>query len=125
MSEYDNQNIFAKIIRGEIPCHEVYQDDKVLAFKDVTPAAEIHVLVIPKGEFVSFDDFVQKESSENIAHFFKMVQKIADDLGVDKSGYRIIANHGSDANQTVAHFHAHILAGENLGGLVQTDSLKR
>lgn len=116
-NNYDENNIFAKIIRGEIPCDEVYQDDYVLSFRDVNPAAKLHILVVPKAEFVSFDDFMQKESAENITKFFSTVQKIAGRLGVDKSGYRLITNHGEDGNQSVPHFHVHILAGEKLKGL--------
>ena len=125
MTNYNKENIFAKIISGQITCDEVYQDDLVFAFKDVSPAAKTHVLVIPKGEFISFDDYVQKESAEKVARFFKTVKHIAGILGVDKTGYRLITNHGSNANQTVPHFHVHILAGEPLGGLLQTDELKR
>lgn len=116
MTNYNSENIFAKIIRGEIPCKEVYQDDYVLSFYDVNPAAKIHVLVVPKGEFTSFDDFSQTETPENIARFFSSVQKIVSKLGVDKAGYRLITNHGENGNQTVPHFHVHILAGEQLKG---------
>ncbi len=118
---YDKNNIFAKILRGEIPCKEVYQDEFVLAFHDIFPAAPMHVLVIPKGEYVSFDDFVRKASPEQSAKFFATVQKIAANLGVDKTGYRLIANHGGNASQAVPHFHMHILGGKPLGGLVQGD----
>ena len=115
---YDKNNIFAKIIRNEIPSHKIYEDDKILAFKDIYPAAPIHILVIPKGEYISFDDFMAKAQSDEIAYFFKMVKKIANDVGVEKKGYRIMANHGSDAGQTVPHFHMHILAGKKIAGLL-------
>lgn len=122
---YNPDNIFAKILRGEIPCDKVYEDDSALAFHDISAAAKTHILVIPKGEYVSFDDFVHKGSKQEIAEFFLAVRTVARDFGVKESGYRLITNHGPDANQTVPHFHVHLLGGENLGGLVQTDELKR
>ncbi|MCE3231876.1 MAG: hypothetical protein K0R98_133 [Rickettsiaceae bacterium] len=122
---YDKNNIFAKIIREEIPCSKVYNDDFVLAFKDITPAAPVHVLVVPKGEYTSLDDFSTKAKPEEIGRFFATVQKIAVQLGVDKTGYRIITNHGANASQTVPHFHVHILGGSPLGGLLRNDTLDR
>jgi len=107
--EYDTNNIFAKIIRGEIPCDKVYEDDKILAFNDINPKAPVHILVIPKGEYRSFDDFIAKASKEEVIYFFKKVQEIAKKKGVSKSGYRIVANHGKKAGQIVFHFHIHIL----------------
>jgi histidine triad (HIT) family protein len=112
---YDKNNVFAKIIRGEIPADKVYEDDKVLAFKDVAPAAPIHILVIPKGEYTSFDDFAANASSDEISHFFKIVQKICKDLNLTENGYRITSNIGRDGLQTVFHMHLHILAGKQLG----------
>ncbi len=114
---YDNNNIFAKIISGEIPCKEVYQDEKILAFEDVAPAAPTHVLVVPKGEYISFDDFMQNANAEQIAGFFAKTRQIASDLGLVADGYRIVMNHGKNGNQTVPHFHVHILGGKQLGGL--------
>jgi diadenosine tetraphosphate (Ap4A) HIT family hydrolase len=122
---YDTNNIFAKILRGEIPCKEVYQDEYVLAFHDVAPAAPIHVLVIPKGEYVSFDDFSSSAEPQTIAGFFKSVGKVANKLGLEENGYRLITNHGADASQTVPHFHVHILGGTSLGGLLAGDVLER
>ena len=122
---YDSQNIFAKIIRGEIPCKKVYEDDEVLAFYDVNPVAPVHVLVIPKGEFVSFNDFSINAAPEKIADFFQKVQNIAKILDVVDSGYRIITNHGENASQTVPHFHIHIIAGKMLGGLIPGDKYSR
>ena len=116
MADYDPQNIFVKILRGEIPADKVYEDEYCLAFHDVAPAAPIHILVIPKGEYISFDDFSQNAGAEEVARFFKTVQQIAKEQGVEESGYRLISNHGKDGNQTVAHFHMHILGGEQLGG---------
>ena len=87
---YDKNNIFARIIRGEIPAAKVYEDDNVLAFHDIAKAAPIHVVVVPKGEYVSFDDFARNAGAEKLAGFFKTVQKIAAELGADKDGYRLI-----------------------------------
>ena len=122
---YNSDNIFAKIIRGEIPANKVYEDDKVLAFYDISKAAPIHVLVIPKGEYVDFSDFSTKATAEEIAHFFKKISEISEGLGVDKSGFRLISNKGSNAHQTVPHFHVHILGGKALGPLLSSDNLLR
>jgi diadenosine tetraphosphate (Ap4A) HIT family hydrolase len=115
---YDPTNVFARILRGEIPNKTVYEDEQVLAFHDMHPAAPVHVLVIPKGPYVSFDDFAQKAGAQGISGFFRRVQLVAASLGVHETGYRLITNHGADASQTVPHFHVHILAGRPLGGLV-------
>lgn len=112
---YDPNNIFARIIRGEIPCQKVYEDEHALAFRDIEPAAPVHVLVVPKGAFQSFNDFIQHDA-EGIARFFRTVQKIAAQEGLEESGYRLLMNHGADASQSVAHFHVHILGGKPLGG---------
>ncbi len=112
--EYDDNNIFAKIIRGEIPCRQVYKDNKVIAFEDINPSAKIHVLVLPIGKYISLSDFAQYATSEEVAYFFNKVREIASKLGLEKTGYRILANHGSDAGQMIPHFHVHILGGEKL-----------
>jgi diadenosine tetraphosphate (Ap4A) HIT family hydrolase len=122
---YDKNNIFAKIIRGEIPAKKVYEDEDILAFYDISKASPIHVLVIPKGEFIDFVDFVAKENPNKIAQFFQKVAKISQDLKVDEGGFRLITNNGSDANQTVKHFHVHILAGKKLGPLISSDNQLR
>ena len=115
---YDNNNIFARILRGEIPCTKVYEDAHTLAFHDINPAAPTHILVIPKGEYVSFHDFAAHASAEAMTVFFKAVQHIAADAGMADAGYRLLANHGADAGQEVPHFHVHILGGRPLGGLL-------
>jgi len=127
MSEmpYDKNNIFAKIIRGEIPATKIYEDEKVLAFRDISKAAPTHVLVIPKGEYINFSDFVSKADSAEVSYFFKKANEVAELLGVNKSGFRILANNGSDAHQTVPHFHLHILAGKKLGPLLSSDNQLR
>jgi diadenosine tetraphosphate (Ap4A) HIT family hydrolase len=122
---YDKNNIFAKIIRGEISCNKVFEDDEILAFEDISKAAPIHVLVIPKGEYKDFAEFNEKSGAVNIAHFFSSIAKIAKKLGLEEEGYRIISNLGKNANQTVSHFHIHILGGENLGPLISSDKLMR
>ena len=119
MADYDPDNVFAKILRGEIPCSKVYEDDHVLAFNDINPQTPTHVLVIPKGAYVSSDDFSEKASDAEIAAFFRAVGKISRDLGLVDPGYRILANHGRDAHQEVPHFHMHIFAGQNLGRMIK------
>lgn len=119
---YDSDNIFARILRGEIPCDKVYEDDHVLAFRDINPQAPTHVLVIPKGAYVSFDDFSQEASEAEITAFVRAAGKVARDLGVDQSGYRILANSGRDANQEVPHFHLHIFGGRPLGRMINPAS---
>ena len=101
---YDENNIFAKILRGEIPNDTVYEDDAVLAFRDIAPQAPVHVLVIPKGAYVSLDDFTQKASAEEVGRFFKAVGEIARSLGLEQDGFRTIANAGLNGGQEVPHF---------------------
>lgn len=115
---YDPNNIFAKILRGEIPCNKVAEDDHTLAFHDIRPQAPSHVLVIPKGAYVSWDDFSAQASDEEIAAFVRAVGAVARQMGVDEPGYRLIANIGPDSHQEVPHLHVHILAGKPLGPLV-------
>jgi histidine triad (HIT) family protein len=117
--EYDRNNVFARILRGELPCKKVYEDDRVLAFHDINPQAPVHVLVIPKGEYVSLDDFSAKAAPAEIAAFFGAVGSIARALGLTEKGYRILANHGPDSHQEVPHFHVHIFAGRPLGRLLE------
>jgi diadenosine tetraphosphate (Ap4A) HIT family hydrolase len=118
MMAYDRNNIFARIIRGEIPCKKVHEDQWTLAFHDINPQTPTHVLVIPKGEYVSMDDFAAKASEAEIAAFVRAIGKIARDLGVADTGYRILANHGEDAHQEVPHLHVHIFAGRDLGRMI-------
>ncbi len=117
MTAYDSNNIFAKILRAEIPCKKVYEDETVLAFADISPAAPTHVLVIPKAEgYRSFDDFVSTAPPSLVAAFFASVRKTAESLKL--ADYRLITNHGERAGQSVFHFHVHILSGRPLGGLL-------
>ncbi len=116
---YDTNNIFAKILRGEIPCSKVYEDEHVLAFNDINPQTAKHVLVIPKGAYASFDDFSRDASEAEITAFIRATGQIARDLGVADSGYRVLVNTGADALQEVDHFHMHIFAGQPLGRMIK------
>jgi len=115
---YDDNNIFAKIIRGEISCDKVYEDDHCLAFNDISPRAPVHVLVIPKGAYVNLDDFNEKASDQEIAALMRAVGTVARMVGVSESGYRFISNNGVDARQEVPHLHIHVLGKRDLGGMV-------
>jgi len=117
---YDKNNIFAKIIRGEIPCDKVYEDEHTLAFKDIQPARPVHILVIPKGEYVSMDDFSANASMEELAAFTKAIGTVARDAGVAESGYRVIGNTGEHGHQEVPHLHVHVLGGASAGPMVKS-----
>lgn len=116
---YDSSNVFARILRGEIPCKKVYEDEHVLAFHDIRPQTPVHILVIPKGAYVSLDDFSAKATDAEIAALFRAVGRIAREHGLDASGYRFLANCGPDANQEVPHLHVHIFGGRNLGRMIK------
>ena len=115
---YDSQNIFARILRGEIPCDRVYEDDHALAFRDIAPQAPVHVLVIPKGPYVSWDDFSAMASAEEIAGFVRAVGTVARQLGIVEPGYRLLANVGGHGGQEVAHLHVHLFGGAPLGPML-------
>ncbi len=115
---YDRNNIFARIIRGEIPCKKVFEDQHALAFHDINPAAPVHILVIPKGRYVSWDDFSQRGSAEEIAGFVRAVGKVARDQGLVEPGYRLLANVGMNSGQEVPHLHVHIFGGRPLGPML-------
>ncbi|RMF12017.1 MAG: histidine triad nucleotide-binding protein [Alphaproteobacteria bacterium] len=115
---YDPNNIFAKILRGEIPAKTVHEDEWALAFHDINPQAPVHVLVIPKRPYVSLDDFTSHASDEEITGFWRAVGEVARRLGLAESGYRILANHGANAHQEVPHFHVHIFGGRPLGPML-------
>ena len=123
---YDQNNIFAKILRGEIPCDKIYESDHALAFKDMHPQAKVHVLVIPKGAYVNMDDFSQNASSEEITGLIRALGEVAKIVGVSQyssgKGYRYIGNNGPDGGQEVPHLHFHIVGGEPLGRMVSTKS---
>ena len=115
---YDRNNIFGRILRGEIPCNKVYDDQHVLAFHDISPQSPTHILVIPKGEYVSFDDFSEKASAEEVTALIRAIGHLAREQGVAESGYRILANTGPAAHQEVPHFHVHLFGGRDLGGML-------
>ncbi len=115
---YDDDNIFAKILRGEIPNRTVYEDDHVLAFHDINPQAPHHILVIPKGKYVSWDDFSAKASEAEIAGFVRGVGHVAREAGMVEPGYRLLANIGHDGHQEVPHLHVHLFAGKPLGPML-------
>ena len=111
---YDKNNIFAKILRKEIPCDKIYEDENFLFFKDIDPKAKIHVLGIPKVECADFSDFVSKYDNNLVSQFFKKTEYVINLLGLNNSGYKIISNSGLNGGQEVPHFHIHILGGEKL-----------
>ena len=115
---YDDANIFARILRGEIPSNKVYEDEQVLAFHDINPLAPVHILVIPKGAYVSWDDFSEKASDAEIAGLTRAVGAIARDAGLVADGYRVLANVGVNSGQEVPHLHLHIFAGRALGPML-------
>lgn len=115
---YDRTNIFARILRGEVPCKKVYEDQHALAFHDINPQAPLHILVIPKGAYVSWDDFSERGSDTEIAGFVRAVGKVARDAGLVAPGYRVLANVGLDSHQEIPHLHVHIFAGQKLGPML-------
>jgi len=115
---YDDSNVFARILRGELPSRKVYEDEHVLAFHDINPLAPIHILVIPKGRYVSWDDFSEKASDAELAAFMRASGRIARDAGLVKAGYRVLANTGPNSGQEVPHLHLHIFAGRPLGPML-------
>lgn len=119
---YDDNNIFAKILRGEIPCTKVMETEHSLAFRDINPQAPTHCLVIPKGKYTCFDDFSAKASDVEIADFIRTVGEVARSEGVVESGYRILSNIGKDGNQEVPHLHIHVFGGRPLGWMIKRAS---
>lgn len=117
---YDTHNIFARILRGEIPCQKIYEDDFVLAFHDIFPKAPIHILVIPKGAYIDITDFGQRATAKEIEGFFRAVSKISSEHRLNERGFRSIANTGEHGGQEVPHFHLHLLGGTSIGPMVST-----
>jgi diadenosine tetraphosphate (Ap4A) HIT family hydrolase len=115
---YDQGNIFARILRGELPCNKVLETEHALAFHDINPAAAVHVLVIPKGAYVSWDDFAAKASEAEITDFVRAVADTARTVGAEPQGYRLLANTGKRAGQEVPHFHVHVFGGQPLGPML-------
>ena len=118
LGPYDDTNIFARILRGEIPSKRVYEDAWAVAFHDVAPQAAVHVLVIPRGRFASMADFTAEATDEEIAGFFRAVGHVARTLGLEEGGYRALANVGGNAGQEVPHLHVHLFGGEGLGRMI-------
>jgi len=120
--KYDDNNIFAKILREEIPCKKIYEDEFILSFHDINPQKKIHALVIPKGKFIDLDDFSSNASSEEIVGLIKGISKVAKQLGISVDigkGYRTLANTGDYGGQEVPHLHFHLFGGEKIGKMVQ------
>ena len=115
---YDDQNIFAKILRGEIPATLIYEDEWAVAFPDINPQAPEHLLVIPRGPYVNMIDFTTRATDQEISGFFRAVGKVAKAAGLDDDGYRILANAGPDSHQEVPHLHVHIFGGKRLGPML-------
>ena len=115
---YDDSNVFAKILRGELPAKKVMENEHVLAFHDVNPLAAVHVLVIPKGAYVSWDDFSEKASDAEIAALTRAVGEVARMVGADAQGYRVLSNAGKRAGQEVPHLHVHVFGGQPLGPML-------
>ena len=107
---YDNENVFAKIIKGTVPSKKIYEDDHVLCFEDIAKSAPVHWLVIPKGKYTDFSDFTTHSSAEEITNFFQTIAKILNEHGLDKTGYKLLMNTGKDSGQIIFHFHVHIMA---------------
>ncbi len=120
---YDDDNVFAKILRGELPCNKAYEDDHALAFHDINPQAPVHVLVIPKGGWVSMDDFSANASAEQQAGLMRAIGNTARALGLAAPGYRVLTNCGRDSHQEVMHLHFHIFAGRPLGPMLEGGNL--
>jgi diadenosine tetraphosphate (Ap4A) HIT family hydrolase len=119
LGAYDDQNVFAKILRGEIPAKKVYEDAWALAFHDINPQAQIHVLIIPKGRYVSLADFTTKAPEAEIVGLWRAVTTVATQLGLNEPGYRVLSNMGPHSGQEVPHFHVHLFGGRPLGPMLQ------
>lgn len=120
---YDSNNIFARILKGEIPCKKVYEDNDILSFHDINPKAPVHVLVIPKGAYINYSEFAIQAPSDVQQRFHQMVSQIAQDLGLSETGYRLIMNCGTNGGQEVPHFHVHILGGKRLGAMIGSEDI--
>jgi diadenosine tetraphosphate (Ap4A) HIT family hydrolase len=118
MASYDDNNIFAKILRGEIPCNKCDEDEFTLSFHDIAPQAPVHVLVIPKGRYVDYSDFAANASDAEIVAFNVAIHRVAKKTGISKTGYRIISNIGSDGHQEVPHLHMHVVGGAPTGPML-------
>ena len=112
---YDNNNIFSQIINKKLPTEIILDNEHAIAFNDIAPQAPIHILIIPKGKYIKFDDFINNASKEEIYNFFRLINQLVKDFNLENDGYRLITNAGKNANQEVPHLHFHLLGGQNLG----------
>ena len=112
---YDEDNIFARILDKKLSTDIILENEHAIAFRDIAPQAPIHMLIIPKGKYVKYDDFLNKASKDEIYHFFNLINQLVKDYDIENTGYRLITNAGKNANQEVPHLHFHLLAGKNLG----------
>ena len=119
MMSYDPSNIFARILRGELPCKKIAEDEHTLAFEDINPQAPVHILVIPKGSYTDWSDFSRNASEVEQSALTKMIGHVANVAGIIESGYRIISNNGNDGHQEVPHLHFHLFGGEKIGKMVE------
>ena len=115
---YDVDNIFAKILRSELPCDKILENETAMAFSDINPQAQIHILVIPKNPYINIYDFTKNATNKEHENFWKLVNGVIDKFKVEREGFRIITNSGNNGNQDVPHFHVHLLAGQNLGRMI-------
>ena len=113
--DYNDDNIFAKILNKKLSTDIILENEHAVAFNDIVPQAPIHILIIPKGKYVKYDDFLNKASKDEIYHFFKLIYQLVKNYDLENTGYRLITNAGKNANQEVPHLHFHLLAGKNLG----------
>ena len=114
---YNDENIFAKILNKKLPTDIILENEHAIAFHDIEPQAPIHILIIPKGKYIKYDDFLDKASKDEIYYFFKLINQLVKDHDLENTGYRLISNAGRNANQEVPHLHFHLLAGKNLGNM--------
>ena len=117
-NSYNNKNIFSKILRSEIGCEKILENEHALAFLDINPQAPIHILIIPKNKYIDFYDFTQNGSAQEIKYFWELVNDVIKNKNISDSGFRLITNSGKDGNQDVPHFHVHLLGGKNLGRMI-------
>ena len=115
---YNDNNIFAKILNKKLSTDIILENEHAISFHDIAPQAPIHILIIPKGKYVKYDDFLNKASKDEIHHFFKLINQLVKDHDLENTGYRLITNAGRNANQEVPHLHFHLLAGKNLGKMI-------
>jgi histidine triad (HIT) family protein len=122
LGEYDPNNIFARILRDEIPSKRVFENEYAVAFHDIAPQAPVHVLIVPRGPYISLADFAVRASEAEIAGFFRAVAQVARELNLEESGYRTLSNMGEDGGQEVPHFHVHLFGGRRLGAMLKRDA---